>query len=188
VRKDLTVDDLTDLSPDLRYELIDGRLVIQTRTPIDQSLMMQVLQAIRDVADPDLLAVHSLSLSVDRQNELRPAGVVIDPRRGHANRSPVPITDAVLVVDLVTPSCHFRDLQAKATIYATVGLPRWWVVDPLHDGVITMTEYRSRAGACEIVQSTDDVFSTTEPFPVRVDLPALASWRNKLLKRARPAN
>ena len=49
-RGELTVDDLADLSRDLR-------------------------------ADPDLLAVHSLSLSVDSRNELWPAGVVIDSAR-----------------------------------------------------------------------------------------------------------
>jgi Uma2 family endonuclease len=187
-REDLTVDDLADLSRDLRYELIAGRLVIQSRTPIDQSLVMQVLKAIDDGVYPDLLAVHSLSLSVDSRNEPRPTGVVIDPRRGNANRSPVPIADAVLVVDLVTPSCHLRDLRAKATAYVSAGLPRWWVVNPFHDGIVTITEYRPRDGSYEILQSTDGVFTTTEPFPVRVDLPALASWRNKALERARPAN
>lgn len=186
--RDLTVDDLAGLSPDLRYELIDGRLVVQSRTPIDQGLVMRVLEAIDDAADdPELLTVHSLSLSVDRRNELRPAIVVIDPRRGNANRSPVPIADAVLVVDLVTSVCHFRDLQAKATVYAAAGPPYWWVMDPLHDGVITMTEYRFQDGSCGIAQSTADVFTTTDPFPVQVNLPALASWRNRLLERARPA-
>jgi Uma2 family endonuclease len=98
------------------------------------------------------------------------------------------LADAVLVVDLLTPDWHFRDMHAKASVYAAAGLPRWWVVDPLHDGVINMTEYRRRDGSYEIVQSTDTVFTTTEPFPVRVDLAALASWRNKALERARPAN
>jgi hypothetical protein len=80
-RGELTVDDLADLSQDLRYELIAGRLVIQSRTPVEQSLVMQVLNAIDDGTDPDLLAVLSLSLSVDSRNGLRPAGVVIDSAR-----------------------------------------------------------------------------------------------------------
>ena len=86
-RGELTVDDLADLSQDLRYELIAGRLVIQSRTPVEQSLVMQVLNAIDDGTDPDLLAVLSLSLSVDSRNGLRPAGVVIDSARGEFSQS-----------------------------------------------------------------------------------------------------
>jgi len=184
----MTVEGLAALPPEMRYELIEGRLLDVSRTGVDQYLVTDVFSAIRDGSGPHLLAAPSLSLSVDKHNELRPAIVVIDPRRGSANRSPVPIADAVLVVDLLTPDWHFRDLHAKASVYAAAGLPHWWVVDPLHNGVINMTEYRRRDGSYEFVQSTDTVFTTTEPFPVRVDLPALASWRNNALERAHPAN
>jgi len=183
-REDLTVDDLADLASEMRYELIEGRLLDVSRNAIDRHLVMDILLAVGDGCGPDLLAVHSLSLAVDNRNELRPAAVVIDIRRGNANRSPVPIADALLVVDLVTPDWHFRDMQAKATAYATAGVPSWWVVDPVYDGVINLTEYRCRDGFVELVQSTDKVFATTEPFPVTVDLRALASWRNKYLSLA----
>jgi len=184
VREDLTVDDLADLPSEMRYELIEGRLLDVSRNGIDQYLIMDLLRAFRDGCDPSLLAVHSLSLAVDNRNELRPAAAVIDVRRGNANRSPVSIADTLLVVDLVTPNWHFRDMQAKATIYATAGVPRWWVVDPLYNGVINLTEYRCWDGSLELVQSTDSVFATTEPFPITLNLRELASWRNETLSLA----
>jgi hypothetical protein len=183
---DVTVGDLADLSPDLRYELIDGRLVFLSRIPLDQRVVMKILQVVDDGCGPDLLAVHSLPLSFDDRNEFRPAAVVIDLRRGNADRSPVPIEDAVLVVDFLAAHERFDDLASKAVVYAASGLRHWWIVGPQPDGVIAITENQLSDGSYEVVQRTDGTFATNEPFPVTVDLAALSLWRSKLLQRIRP--
>jgi Uma2 family endonuclease len=48
-----------------------------------------------------------LSMRIDRRNEPRPDVVAI--RREHANRSPVPVGDALLAVEVVSPGSTFRD-------------------------------------------------------------------------------
>lgn len=183
---EVTVQDLSGLSPDLRYDLIDGHLLVGSRTPLDQDVAMKILRAVDDACGPDLLAVHSLSLSFDECNEFRPAVVVIDPCRGNAHRSPVPLADAVLVVDLLLPHEQLEDLAPKSAIYAASGLRHWWIAGPQPDDAIAITENQLSDGSYKIVQHATSTFAATEPFPVTVDLAALSLRRRKVLQRVRP--
>jgi hypothetical protein len=183
---DVTVGDLAGLSSDLRYELIDGHLVFVSRAPIEQRLVMKVLQAIDDGCPPELLAVPSLPLSFDERNEFRPAAVVIDICRGHANRSPVPLADAVLVVDFLASDEPCDDLEAKAVVYAAAGLRHWWIVGSRTGGVIAITENQLSDGSYKVVQHVGGTFATNEPLPITVDLAALSLWRSEMLQRVRP--
>src|SRR4051794_33832490 len=92
-KHDWTVDDLASLPKDLRYELIDGRLVLPSPTGIHQFIGVEIVLALRAGCPPDLMPVVDLSLKVDYRNEPRPDVVVIDRKR--ANSSPVPVESAV---------------------------------------------------------------------------------------------
>jgi Uma2 family endonuclease len=184
-RQDWTVDDLASLPKDLRYELVDGRLILPSPTAIHQDIGVRVLMALEVSCPPDLMPVVDISLKVNHRNEPRPDVVVIRP--DHANVSPVPVQDAVLVVEVISPDSQFRDMYAKAKVYAAAGVANYWVIDPLHDDRIVLTEFRpGPSGDYEIVGSTDKVFSTDVPYPVTLDLPALSARRRALLERARP--
>jgi Uma2 family endonuclease len=184
-RQDWTVDDLASLPKDLRYELVDGRLILPSPTAIHQDIGVEVLLALRVRRPLDLMPVVALSLKINHRNEPRPDVVVIRP--DHANVSPVPVQDAVLAVEVISPDSHFRDMYAKAKVYAAAGVANYWVIDPLHDDGIVLTEFRpGPSGDYEIVGSTDQVFSTDVPYPVTIDLPALTARRRALLERARP--
>jgi hypothetical protein len=58
-------------------------------------------------------------------------------------------------------------------------------VGPLPEGDVAITQSRLRDGFLEAVRSTDGVFTTAEPFPITVDLPAITSWRSEKLRGAR---
>ncbi|WP_328339121.1 Uma2 family endonuclease [Micromonospora sp. NBC_00421] len=120
-----------------------------------------------------------LSMRVDRRNEPRPDVVVI--RRKHAGRSPVPVEDALLAVEVVSPTSTFRDMYDKAKVCAHAGVRSYWVLDPLQDR-LTLTEYTLGANReYEQVTHTDDLFVTEQPWKVSVDLPALTARKNDLL-------
>lgn len=184
-RQDWTVDDLATLPKDLLYELIDGRLILPSPTPIHQNLGVRVLLALEAGCPPGLMVVTDLSLKVNSRNEPRPDVVVIGVE--HANRSPVPVEDAVLAVEVISPESHFRDMYAKAKVYAAAGIAHYWVIDPLFEDGIVLSQFRPGAnGDYEMFGSTRDVFTTDVPFPVKLDLPALTAQRRLLLEGARP--
>ncbi len=92
-RDEWTVDDLAQLPPDLRYELINGRLIIlSSPTFVHQKICVETYRALEQNCPPDRHPALDLSLKVDSRNEPRPDILVVDPARGW--RSPLPIEDA----------------------------------------------------------------------------------------------
>ncbi|SCE65143.1 Uma2 family endonuclease [Micromonospora mirobrigensis] len=178
-RHEWTVDDLGDLPKDLPYELINGRLIVPSPTALHQDLCVRLLLALEVNCPPGYLVSIDLSMQVDRRNEPRPDVVVI--RRRNAGRSPVPVEDALLAVEVVSPTSTFRDMYDKAKVYAHAGVRSYWVVDPLQDKVV-LTEYvRGVNREYEQVANTEDLFVTETPWKVSVDLPALTARRDALL-------
>jgi Uma2 family endonuclease len=184
-KQDWTVDDLASLPEDLRYELIDGRLLLPSPTVAHQEPCVEILLALRLHCPPGLKPVLDLSLRINSRNEPRPDVVVIG--LDHVDRSPVPVEDAILAVEVISPDSHFRDMYAKARVYAAAGVANYWVVDPMFPAGMVLTEYRpGRSGEYEIVRSTNKVFETDMPYPVTIDLPALTASRKALLEHAKP--
>ncbi|MFG3601887.1 Uma2 family endonuclease [Micromonospora chersina] len=178
-RHEWTVDDLGDLPKDLPYELINGRLIVPSPTAVHRELCVELLLALRVNCPPEHLVSIDLSMRVDRRNEPRPDVVVI--RRKHAGQSPVPVEDALLAVEVVSPTSTFRDMYDKAKVYAHAGVRSYWVVDPIQER-IALTEYALGANReYEQVANTEDLFVTEKPWKVSVDLPALTARKNDLL-------
>ena len=177
-KQDWTVDDLANLPKDLRYELIDGRLILPSATQFHQDICLELINMIRPNCPSGYRVIFDLSLEVDRRNEPRP-DVVVRPTTSGL-RSPVPIEGALLLVEIVSPTSHVRDMHAKAKLFASAGVEHYWVVDPTFKGGVVLTEFRIGAdGRYDIATSTNKVFTTDEPFPIVVDLPALTALREE---------
>lgn len=170
-RDDWTVDDLAQLPPDLRYELINGRLIVlPSPVLMHQELCFQLATLLRQDCPRGLLPAIDLSLKVDRRNEPRPDVVVVDPARGR--RSPLPIEDALLVAEVVSPTSTTRDLRDKVKLYARAGVRAYWVIQPHRDRLV-LTERTLSGGVYRVAAETDGVFVTDVPWKVTIDLPAL---------------
>jgi Uma2 family endonuclease len=179
-KQDWTTDDLASLPEGLRYELIDGRLILPSPVPFHQLLGIELAHVMRPNCPPDYVPVADLSLDIDRRNEPRPDVVVVHER--YMFRSPVPVDGAMLVLEIISPTSHFRDMHAKTKIYAAAGVEHYWIVDPtFNDGVVMTVLQRSGSGHYEQVASTDKVFNTDVPYPITIDLPALTALRDKYL-------
>jgi Uma2 family endonuclease len=94
-RNDLTVDDLVGLPEDLRYELINGRLVLApTGLPIHQILEVRIANAIEANCPDEFVVNVEQALLRSPSNELRPDVMLI--REDGARRSPVLPSDVPL--------------------------------------------------------------------------------------------
>lgn len=184
-RVDWTVDDLAELPPDLNYELVNGRLILPSPTPFHQHLCVRVVLALEANCPPEYLVSVDQSLRVDRRNEPRPDVVAV--RVEHAYRSPVPVQDAIIAVEVISPDSNFRDLVDKAKVYGGANVPTYWVIDPAQEQ-ISLTEFvlEPEFGRYAIGRHTRDVFQTDTPWEITIDLPALSARRAALLKRAEP--
>jgi len=182
-KQDWTVDDLASLPQDLRYELIDGRLILPSPTGLHQDICIELALMLRPHCPPTHKPIFDVSLKVNRRNEPRPDVVVM--LKAYGMRTPVPIDGALLLIEVVSPTSHLRDMHAKAKLFASVGVKHYWVVDPTFEGGVTLTEFGIGAnGEYDIVTSTNKVFTTDLPYPITIDVPALTALRDEYRRAA----
>ncbi|GAA3743151.1 Uma2 family endonuclease [Plantactinospora mayteni] len=168
-----------------RYELIDGSIIVSPSATIDHNTIARWIANILEDSNPsDEYAVGTdQSTSVDEHNEPRPDVVVT--RAEHLRRTPFPITDALLVVEVVSPTSALRDTETKRALYARAGVPAYWIVVPEEEKpTISLAELVLDQGSRKyryVTHYTTEPFATGHPWPVRVDLPALTARRAKLL-------
>ena len=92
---------------------------------------------------PDLLVVRHEDIDLD------------------GNVAPTPL----LVVEVVSPSSRLVDLHLKPALYAEIGVPSYWVVDPAEDWVVAH-ELRDSTYVEAARADGDELVAVTEPFPV----------------------
>ncbi|MFY1674227.1 Uma2 family endonuclease [Plantactinospora sp. WMMB334] len=168
-----------------RYELIDGSIIVSPSATIDHNTIARwIANILEDSCPSEEYAVGTdQSTTVDAHNEPRPDVVVT--RAEHLRRTPFPITDALLVVEVVSPTSALRDTETKRALYARAGVPAYWIVVPEEEKpTISLAELRLDAGSRKyryVTHYTTEPFGTAHPWPLRVDLPALTARRARLL-------
>jgi Uma2 family endonuclease len=182
-----TVEDLHALPDDgLRYELIDGSLIVSPSATAGHNNIAWWIAAILDAARPteEWMVSTDQSATVDNRNEPRPDLVVV--RTKHILRTPFPIGDTSLVGEVVSPTSALRDTETKKALYARAGVPAYWIVVPDEDkGTIALAELRLDGRKYHYATHyTTDVFHTDHPWPVTLDLPALSRRWARLLEFA----
>nr|WP_255644780.1 Uma2 family endonuclease [Actinoplanes polyasparticus] len=185
-RHDLTVDDLADLPEDLRYELIDGRLVLTPHAlPIHQIIVNRTVNAVEaQCPEFEYVVNGEQAVRMGLRSELKPDVVLI--RAEGANRSPVLPADVPLVVEIISRSSKHYDRNNKMKDYALAGIPHYWIIDPL-DVQVTFTQYRLGVdGNYHRQLQTDELVTIHEPWEITLDLPAWTRKRDYLDEVGRP--
>jgi Uma2 family endonuclease len=151
--------------------------------PAHQDLAIEIALALRADCPPDFIVSTDQSLRVNRRNEPRPD--LVGVRIEHYGRSPVPVEDAVLAIELVSEHPEFRDMVEKARIYGEAGLPAYWVIDQNRPEMSLTEMTLGPSKSYEITNHTTDVFSVEAPWPITIDLPRLSARRAAILERIR---
>lgn len=158
-------------APDARrYEVIDGRLVVTgVQPPAHQAAVVALMVMLKEACPPDLLvSVGSLDFRPTRRLSLRP-DILVTPR---ATAGPQYVQQAVLAVEVLSPTTRVTDVVTKRELYGQHGVPAYWLLDPdrqeltiLH---LTTTHY-----TCQAVLQGEETFHTTTPFPITLSPAAL---------------
>jgi Uma2 family endonuclease len=183
-----TVDDLHALPDDgRRYELIDGSIIVSPSATIDHNTIALWIATILwdSVPDGRFVVGTDQSTTIDDHNEPRPDVVVARVR--NLRRSPFPMDDAILVVEVVSPSSGLRDRETKRALYARAGVASYWLVEPDEKApTIGLTEFTLGPGKEYLRVGTwaSGAFRTDLPWPLRLDLDALTERRARLMREA----
>ncbi|WP_433369144.1 Uma2 family endonuclease [Actinoplanes sp. CA-142083] len=183
-RDDLTVDDIADLPEDLRYELIDGRLVLSpVALPIHQTISMKTGIALEEHCPDDIVVNVEQAILLNPSNEFRP-DVMVFHEEG-AGRSPVLAADVLLVVEVISPSSKDFDREDKLKRYADLGIPAYWIIDPLAERVSFSQFLLGPEGSYQRRLQADGLVAVDHPWEVTLDLPAWTQKRDRINQKAR---
>ncbi len=163
--RDWTVADL-DAFPDgaTRYEIFDGELVVTPPPDERHQIRAFDLAKVLDAAcPPDLLVYASpIGVTIGERRHFEP-DVAVKPRAGFRDDTVVPL----LAVEVLSPSTWRNDVRRKREVYAQIGVPSYWLVDPLAPAVTVLEledgEYVERA-----VVGPGEELEVSRPFPVRL--------------------
>ena len=137
ITQPLTYDDLVNTPDDgQRYEIIDGEMIVSASPNRAHQITAQNVNLVlvdgsdrgrlgivlfapvdvrlspHDIVEPDVLFIRS-----ERLHIYTDIGIVEGPPD--------------IVVEILSPTSHSRDLVRKAKLYAWAGVPEYWQVDPI---------------------------------------------------------
>jgi Uma2 family endonuclease len=163
-------------------ELLEGRLLV-TPSPLPRhgraSLRLAMAVAAKLPSDLEVLQDTDLDLQLAGPDEpgfvrrpdllvvRREASHLVDEQGGLLRAS-----DAVLVVEIVSPGSRRTDYVVKRGEYADAGIPHYWIVDIAVPVSITSCHLAGELGYADSGEITG-TFATEEPFPVRLELTQL---------------
>lgn len=157
------------------YEIVDGSLVVTPSPDVVHEAASDRLRAIlRDAYGPDYLVGGPLDIELGR-SYLTPDLVVI-PRSLIGQRSrPLPPSDVLLVVEVVSPGSVTTDRITKPAQYAAAGIPVYLRLET--DPELSLTAYRLPEGGTVYAEvgswTRGQTAHLSEPFPVDVVLDQL---------------
>jgi Uma2 family endonuclease len=165
-----TVADLEGMPDDgRRYELIDGELLVSPAPGWPhQEAAYTLYTLLRSHCPPDLRVVGApFAVRPDKYNEVQPDVLVAryaDLTEHDLSRAPV------LAVEVISPTSRLRDASLKKAVYARLGAPSFWLVDPGRRGKPSLTAFELADGAYREIAHVVGAESWTavHPFPVRV--------------------
>jgi len=163
-------------------ELLEGRLLMSPSPVPDHNfaslelaiqLRSQVpghLEVIQDV-DVDLQLVSADQPGFSRRPDL----IIADRaarRRVRNEGGMLRASEVLVVVEIVSPGSHRTDYVVKRGEYADADISQYWIVD-LTDPVSLVGCHLADGFGYQDPGAVTGVFTTTEPFPVRLELDRL---------------
>ncbi len=160
-----TVAELDALPEDgKRYELIDGELLVTPcPDPRHQVRAFDLAKVLDAACPPELLMIGGpVGVTVGTRRHLEP-DLAVKPRAGYRDDTVVPL----LVVEVLSPSTWRTDVRRKRQVYAEIGVPSYWIVDPLAPAV-TILDLVDGAYVEQAVVGPGEELEVQRPFPVRL--------------------
>jgi Uma2 family endonuclease len=164
-----TVDDLYDLPDDgMRHELVDGRLVMSPQAARPHYRLVTRLQRLLIRQAPAGIEVgQNAGVEIGTHTYLVPDLLLTHAAVLESGPHNLVPEELLLVVEVLSPSNKAHDLVMKRHLYATAGIPQYWIIDE-HPASMTVLRLDGKTYAESAVLKPDDTFETDEPFPLRL--------------------
>ena len=163
-------------------ELVEGRLLMSpSPAPRHQRVVRRLMWQLEAQLPPTLEVLHDIDVDLqltpaDAPGTVRRPDLVVVPyaasdgvdRDGGILRA----SDALVVIEVVSPGSRRIDLVHKRGEYADAGIPHYWIVDISPPVSLVAAHLAGEFGYIDTAVVTGR-FNTTEPVPVDLDLDVL---------------
>lgn len=154
---------------DARYEVVDGLVLV---SPPDRfahaDRVIGVATALRSAAPPGLSVVgpsYAVYCDPEHPRDFVLPDVLV-ARTTDCEEQGIRVTP-LLVVEVLSRATRRRDLGEKREIYAELGVPHYWLVDP--EGHTVTVLRLAGTGYAELLTAVGELV-VDDPFPARVPL------------------
>jgi Uma2 family endonuclease len=192
VEPEITLDMYLTLPEHLsrKIEVEDGRIIhCESPSPSHQRISRNLIQTLMDVTEKHDRETHSchevsgeldvLFTGVPQFHYRRPDVIVyrrLPPDRGGRWKDKPRAGDVVIAVEVVSASTVTEDLYTKRALYASAGIPHYWIIRMAGDEGIAVSVERLRLDSDRRYVTGGsayrdlDIFavSTADPFPITV--------------------
>jgi Uma2 family endonuclease len=165
-----------------RWELQEGNLLMSpSPTPRHMIAVARLHGMVESQLPPGLRAVPDVDLDLQLApadqpgTSRRPDLVVVSEaelRRVETDGGLLRASSTVLVVEIVSPGSRRTDNLVKRGEYADAGIPAYWIID-VEAPISLVACHLAGAFGYQDRGAVTGLFSTADPFGVRIDLDAL---------------
>jgi Uma2 family endonuclease len=166
-----TIDDLFDLPDDgMRHELVDGVLLVSpVPAPPHLEATTRLHHLLYDQAPADLMVGEGGGVFGGNVYNYFIPDLLVVPWTGLRAHPKYLLPDDIrLAVEVLSPYNRSHDLVLKRHRYASIGIPRYWIVDSAKRTLLVLAlagdTYKE-----EITVSADTTWQTDRPFPLTLD-------------------
>ncbi|WP_086837812.1 Uma2 family endonuclease [Amycolatopsis kentuckyensis] len=175
----LTIEEYAALDGTGFTELVEGRVVTSPGSGRRHDVAVCLLAAQLERQLPRGLAFvvrNDLDLCLAQHGEpgfaRRPDLLIVGRAALSRGDGLVRADEVLIVVEVVAPDSRRTDYQVKHDEYADAGIPHYWIVDTA--GPVSLVACRAGGSGYVDAAAVTGVFIADVPFPVRLDLDALA--------------
>ncbi len=153
-----TYTDLAEMPDDgNRYEIIAGELVVSAAPTTNHQLVVTALTSLLWLYASDRRLGRVFTAPTDvvlsRYNVIEPDVVFVSADRLQIVGDKAILGPPDLVIEVLSPRSRGYDLVRKKAMYATAGIPEYWIADPIHH---TLSIFTLRNGEyCQVEQAGD---------------------------------
>lgn len=145
---------------------------------------MNVIRAlIERCPEGEWLITPNQSVKIGEHSEPRPDVSIF--RLENLHTTPVPVSDVLLVAEVVWANSVTVDRGEKKRIYARGGIPAYWVIDAVLPKITLTRFHLGRDNEYRADWETAGAVKIDDPWDAELDLPAWTAMRDDVIARQR---
>jgi len=167
-KKKYTYNDYLKIPDDLRYQLIEGQLIMMTPAPttVHQKILREIgfiLKKYTSEHNNGEIFYAPCDVVLDNENVLQPDIIFISKEKIHLITKKNIQGAPDLVIEIISENTAYYDMIQKKQLYAKFGIIEYWIVIPEECSIELYTLIESRYELRTKYQKNDNLTSTFFP-------------------------